>query len=381
MNRAATFFLSCIALALPVAAFGQGVPVTDTQQHIQREAIIGQADADLTIQKDKFLKAQRLLEIQQEQLDELKSIHSALTLGDTNVAGTIDAIEAGTSEETAAETLYATEDSNPGAPQMFGDASGTVEELIIKVAKETHGLAGVGKAGLSVVQWRCLLQALIWQESRFSIGAKSPVGAFGLTQIMPGTASDLGIFPGYYDSPYLQVTGGARYLAKMLNMFGGNVIHALAGYNAGPGNVQKYGGVPPFKETQHYVQVIPERYNHYLATVGGIDALGTIEPGLLANSNVSLTGAGASYYANNALASLKAMAERTISIIERIETTSDVHEALSLNTLARAELGRAIAMWARLQSVNIQPLSAEQIATAAAMAAERRYMDFTLEDL
>lgn len=64
----------------------------------------------------------------------------------------------------------------------------------------------------------------------------------------------------------------------MLNMFDGNIIHALAAYNAGPGNVQDYGGVPPFAETQHYVVVIPQQYNSYLAAVGGIDALGTIDP-------------------------------------------------------------------------------------------------------
>jgi hypothetical protein len=76
---------------------------------------------------------------------------------------------------------------------MFGDAAQNIEELIIRVAQETHGRAGVSAAGLSVVQWRALLQALIWQESRFVIRAESPVGAYGLTQIMPGTASDLGI--------------------------------------------------------------------------------------------------------------------------------------------------------------------------------------------
>jgi len=122
-------------------------------------------------------------------------------------------------------------------------------------------MSGVRAAGLSPKQWRCLLQALIWQESRFTIGARSPVGAFGLTQIMPGTARDLGIYPAYYESPYIQVTGGARYLAQMLAMFDGNIIHSLAAYNAGPGNVRRYSGVPPFAETQHYVQVIPERYN------------------------------------------------------------------------------------------------------------------------
>jgi len=209
----------------------------------------------------------------------------------------VSSLEAGGASEQSADVLYAPDDSNPGGSQMFGDAALNVEQLIILVAQETHGMSGVQAAGLSVVQWRCLLQALIWQESRFSIGARSPVGAFGLTQIMPTTAQDLGIYPDYYDSPLLQVRGGAIYLARMLGMFDGNIIHALAAYNAGPGNVQNYGGVPPFQETQHYVQVIPQKYNEYLARVGGIDALGTIDPALLANSNLSFSGAGASFYA------------------------------------------------------------------------------------
>ena len=193
---------------------------------------------------------------------------------------------------------------------MFGDASETIEQLIIRVAQETSGFAGVGRAGLSPVQWRALLQALIWQESRFTIGARSPVGAYGLTQIMPGTASDLGINPEYYDSPYLQVHGGARYLATQLNTFDGNIINALAAYNAGPGRVFEYGGVPPFRETQHYVQVIPERYNLYLSRIGGIEALGTIDPALLANANLSLTGHGAAFYGNNSPAAIRQAALR-----------------------------------------------------------------------
>ena len=101
---------------------------------------------------------------------------------------------------------------------------------------------------------------------------------------MPGTAGDLGIYPEYYDNPYLQVHGGARYLAAQLARFDGNIIYALAAYNASPGRVIEYSGVPPFAETQHYVTVIPQKYNAYLARMGGVEALGTIDPALLANS-------------------------------------------------------------------------------------------------
>jgi len=264
---------------------------------------------------------------------------------------------------------------------MFGDAAENIEQLIIRVAQETSGFAGVGRAGLSPVQWRALLQALIWQESRFTIGARSPVGAFGLSQIMPGTASDLGINPEYYDSPYLQVHGGARYLATQLNTFDGNIINALAAYNAGPGRVFEYGGVPPFRETQHYVQVIPERYNLYLSRIGGIDALGTIDPALLANANLSLTGHGAAFYGNNSPAAIRQAALRIQDIVERISETEDAQESVALNTYARAELVRLVAARIRLQAARTRVLSAEELAQASARMAEGAFMDFTIREI
>ncbi len=320
-------------------------------------------------------------EIERQQLAALNDLVEATSLGGTDVSATIAGLEAGRGSETSAAVVYGAEDGNPAAARMFGDAREGIEELIIRAARDTFSLQGVSRAGLSLVQWRCLLQALIWQESRFQIGARSPVGAFGLTQIMPGTASDLGIYPAYYDDPYLQVTGGARYLAQMLNMFGGNIIHGLAAYNAGPGNVQDYGGVPPFSETQHYVVVIPEQYNRYLTAVGGIDALGTIDPVLLANASFSLSAHGSGVYGDYSMVSVRAAALRVQDIIERIGETEDLHEALALNTYARAELARLVAIRTRLKAARTEPMSAEQIALAAALAAERQYMDFSLETL
>ena len=231
-----------------------------------------------------------------------------------------------------------------------------------------------------MVQWRALLQALIWQESRFTIGARSPVGAFGLTQIMPGTANDLGINPEYYDSPYLQVEGGARYLATQLNTFDGNIINALAAYNAGPGRVFEYGGVPP-AETQHYVQVIPARYNLYLTRIGGIEALGTIDPALMANANLSLTGFGAAFYGNNSPVAIRQAALRIQDIVTRIGTTEDIQESMALNTYARAELIRLVAARIRLKAARTRPLTAAQLAQASARMAEAEFMNFTIEDL
>ena len=368
------------SLAQPAAA--QGVPTFDAEAFARTAALITQRDRDIALQEDRLTREQELAEIERQQLAALEStLEATTTSSSAAVAGTVAALEAGTEEETGIAAVYPTEDDNPAAARLFGDARETVEELIIRAARDTHALPGVSAAGLTPVQWRCLLQALIWQESRFQIGARSPVGAFGLTQIMPATASDLGINPAYYDDPYLQVAGGARYLAMMLNMFDGNIIHSLAAYNAGPGNVQDYGGVPPFAETQHYVVVIPQQYNSYLAAVGGIDALGTIDPVLLANASFSLSAHGAGVYGDYSLVSVRAAALRVQDIITRIGETEDLHEAIALNTYARAELARLVAIRTRIKAAHTQPLSEEQLAMAAAQAAERQFMDFTLESL
>ncbi|PJE38413.1 lytic transglycosylase [Pseudooceanicola lipolyticus] len=374
-----------LAALLPAATLAQGVPTNDSGLTARDIVETGDRDADLAVQRDKLTVEELLTEIEQEQLAVLRAILDAQTsFGGQGLPGMVANLENGSGDpDRSVAAVYGSGDvdPNPGGAGMFGDAAENIEQLIIRVAQETHGRPGVGRAGLSVVQWRALLQALIWQESRFSIGARSPVGAFGLTQIMPGTASDLGINPEYYDSPYLQVTGGARYLAAQLNTFDGNVVNALAAYNAGPGRVFEYGGVPPFKETQHYVTVIPERYNLYLARIGGIEALGTIDPALLANANLSLSGFGAAYYGSNSPAAIRQAALRVQDIVTRIGATQDLQESMALNTYARADLVRLMAARIRLKAARTQPLSAAQLAQAAARMAENEFMEFTLEDL
>ena len=370
-----------IVTSQPIVAAAQGVPTFDAGAFIQRERLLNQGARDLSVQQDRLSNEEALAVLEQEQLQALDDILDAATLASGNSGTLVASLESGSSADSAAETLYGPTDLNPAAAQMFGDAAGSIEEIIIRTAIQTHQMPGVRAAGLSVKQWRCLLQALIWQESRFTIGARSPVGAFGLTQIMPGTAQDLGIYPAYYESPTVQVSGGARYLAQMLAMFDGNIIHGLAAYNAGPGNVQRYGGVPPFAETQHYVQVIPERYNLYLARVGGVEALGTIDPVLLANSTLSLTSFGAGVYGDYSLVSVRAAALRVQDIITRIGETDDIHAAMSLNTYARAELTRLMAIRTRLKAAHTRPLGAGELAMAAAQAREQDFMQFDLEVL
>ncbi len=96
-----------------------------------------------------------------------------------------------------------------------------------------------------------VLHGLIEQESGFDPSATSSAGASGLTQLMPGTATSLGVADPL--DPTESIEGGARYLGQLMTQFGGNTEDALAAYNAGPGAVQQYGGVPPYAETQSYV--------------------------------------------------------------------------------------------------------------------------------
>lgn len=124
-------------------------------------------------------------------------------------------------------------------------------DYIIQKAAQQHGIA------------EGLIKAVMHTESGFNVYAKSPVGAQGLMQLMPATAKRFNVSNAY--DPHQNIMAGAKYLSWLLRRFDGNVSLALAGYNAGEGNVKKYGGIPPFRETQDYVRRVKSRYQNLYA--------------------------------------------------------------------------------------------------------------------
>lgn len=141
--------------------------------------------------------------------------------------------------------------ANEAAVSPSGSRNKNAYDALIADAARRHNL----DAGL--------MKAIMHTESGFNANARSPVGAQGLMQLMPATARRFGVTNAW--DPAQNIEGSAKYLRWLLNRFNGRVEHVLAGYNAGEGNVDKYGGIPPFRETQDYVKRVLSRYNNLYA--------------------------------------------------------------------------------------------------------------------
>jgi hypothetical protein len=369
--------VSVLAIAVcATAGFAQGVPVTDPSNLAERLRAYVNLERDEDSQVEKANNRAEIKDFEQQQIESLDRMIEAFS----SVSTYQSTFMSGGNGMSGVQEVYGPL-ANPGGRFVFGDARENIEELIIRGSQDTYGLAGVGVAGLSPLQWRCLIQALIWQESRFKVGARSPAAAYGLTQIIPGTAKELGIYPEYYNDPYVQVVGGARYLATQLKRFNGNIIFALAAYNAGPGAVQKYNGVPPYKETQHYVQVIPAKYNSYLLTVGGIEAQGTIDPALYAASGASLMSAGSLHFAEYSMNNAQQALIRVRNLVAQIGTTPDVKASYDLNTMIRAELILILNARIKTKAARTQAEYAQNAAQLARQREAMAFLDFTQPDL
>ncbi len=156
--------------------------------------------------------------------------------------------------------------SLPTAPVEVGDAAAAVplhatsdQSQHARMVPEAYA-AKVAELSQRFDLSPSLIEALVWQESRWRPTAVSPVGARGLAQLMPGTARDLGVDP---NDPFQNLEGGARYLREQLDRFDGDLEKALAAYNAGPGRVIRAGGIPRIRETQQYVAAIMGRLSNH----------------------------------------------------------------------------------------------------------------------
>lgn len=144
-------------------------------------------------------------------------------------------------------------------------------DTIIRQAAQTHGIA------------EGLIKAVMHTESGFNSNARSPVGAQGLMQLMPATAQRFKVSNAF--DPQQNIFGGAKYLSWLLKRFNGNTQLALAAYNAGEGNVDKYGGIPPFRETQDYVRRVSSRYSNLYSSGIGQVSNNTATGQIIAQSN------------------------------------------------------------------------------------------------
>ncbi len=167
-----------------------------------------------------------------------------------------------TSATTGASTTASQVPAGDFAAALQAATAADVSSPTAAQSESTAGASGDGGEYDSVVEQAAerygvdpaVMHGLIQQESGFDPNAQSSAGASGLTQLMPGTASSMGVSNPL--NPTESIEGGARYLSQLMSQFGGNTEDALAAYNAGPGAVQQYGGIPPYAETQSYVSKV-----------------------------------------------------------------------------------------------------------------------------
>ena len=165
-----------------------------------------------------------------------------------NTQSFVDALKASVNEKNVFRLQNTTLDAPP-VKKISSNTQNITREQISQIVSKISAKYNVDEK---------LVNAVIKQESGFNVRATSKAGAMGLMQLMPATARGLGVTDAY--NPVQNIEGGVKYLSNLLKKYNGNVVLALAAYNAGSGAVDKYSGVPPYKETQNYVRSILANY-------------------------------------------------------------------------------------------------------------------------
>ena len=189
--------------------------------------------------------------------------------------------------------------NNYGSSAASSSGSRNSYDAYIRASAARHGI----DAGL--------MKAMMHTESAFNPNARSPVGAQGLMQLMPATASRFKVSNPW--NPADNIEGSAKYIAWLMKRFNNNVEFAVAGYNAGEGNVDKYNGIPPFKETRNYVKSVMSRYHSLYKNDSGLLGSNVNASNASASANVNMqnvsytttTNSGNASYANSAYAALR----------------------------------------------------------------------------